>query len=89
MEFVLIKTDCPEWKFIYQWLSDHPLNTNLPEPTIALNENEYWQYMGTFKHNDKAIHSFRHLNHPYTHRVESISVNASIAFNEDSILPKK
>ena len=89
MEVILIKTDCEEWKFIHKWLSEHPLNQNLPEPNIALNEGEYWQYICSFRHNDKVIHQLRHLHHPYTHRVESISVNASEAFNEESILPKK
>lgn len=88
MEFILIKNTCPEWFYILKWLTDHPLNKNLPEPNIALNEGEYWQYMFSIRHEGKVLHSLRHLNHPVTHRIENLTLYASSLFNEDSILPK-
>ena len=41
--------------------------------------------MGSYIQKDKAIHEFRHRNHPLTNRVEKLSVNASEALTDDQI----
>ena len=89
MEFILIKKDCPEWDYIWNWIANHPINKDLPDPMDALNEGEQWQYIGSFKHNDKVIHSMRHRYHPVTQGVKNLSLTASEAMNDESILPKK
>lgn len=89
MELIVIKKDSPEWEYMWNWLADHPYNKELAEPMIALNENEAWQYMGSFKLKERIIHEFRHRNHPITKDVLELKVTASPNMNEESILPKK
>jgi hypothetical protein len=89
VEFILIKEGSPEWEYMWNWLGDHPINKELPEPTLAYHQGEGWQYMGSFRQGTKVIHEFRHRNHPVTQRVEDLKVSASQAMNEDCILPKK
>ena len=85
MELVLIKTDCPEWDFMWNWLASHPLNKGLDEPTTALNENEAWQYMGSYQQKERLLHTFRHRNHPVTNSRQQVSVQSSEAFTQDQI----
>lgn len=85
MEFVIIEIGCPEWNYMWEWLEKHPLNEGLEEPSVALNEGEAWQYVGSYKMGDKVIHSLRHKNHPLTKKVEQISLYASDDFKMEYI----
>lgn len=86
MELVLIKPDSQEWNFMWDWVASHPLNKGLSDPSIALSENnEVWQYMGSFRHNNETIHEFRHRNHPVTNRVEKLNLNCSENISNDDI----
>ena len=78
MDFVLLKIDSPEWNHIWEWLEKHPLNEGLEEPSIALNNNEQWQYVGTYKKGNKAISDMRHRLHPVTNRLEILSIEHDI-----------
>jgi hypothetical protein len=89
MEFVLIKRDSPEWDFIWEWLKAHPINEGLEQPDVVQNEDEAWQYTGSFMNGKKAVHSFRHRCFPKTGNVVNLSLNASDSFTDDQIEVKK
>lgn len=82
MEFVLLKIGSPAWNHIWQWLEEHPLNKGLEEPTVALNDSEMWQYIGSYRKGNKAISDLRHRFHPLTGRVEILSVEHEITDEE-------
>lgn len=88
MELVLIKPQSPEWDWMWNWLSQHPINENITEPSVATNENESWQYMGTFKQANKYVHCLRHRKHPLTQNVVELNVNASPILTEEQIVRK-
>ena len=83
MKYVLIKTDSKEWDEIWEWLKNHPINKDIDNPTLALNENEVWQYMGTYLHDNNAVSNFRHRIHPITNNIQCISYKHFL--NEKSI----
>lgn len=85
MNLILIKANSPEWDFMWKWLEDHPINKGLEEPSIALNDSEAWQYMGSWQQDDRVIHSFRHRNHPVTNSIQNVSVHASKDLTLDQI----
>ena len=85
MEFIIIKQDSPEYKFMWNWLSVHPLNNKLDEPPVAYHNNEAWQYMGSFRQDKKVLHTFRHRHHPLTSDRVNLTVNASENFNDADI----
>lgn len=87
MELVLIEPNSPEWEFMWNWLSSHPLNEGIEDPSTALNDGEAWQYMGSYKQKDKVISEFRHRNHPLTNRLSKLSVEHP-TFNDESITKK-
>lgn len=91
MEFIIIKQDSPEGDYMWNWLATHPLNVDLPDPMVAANKGEAWQYMGSFKHEDKVVHEFRHRNHPKIFGTGGtlISVAASKAMSVDCIESKE
>jgi hypothetical protein len=85
MELILIEPQSPEWNFMWNWLAKHPLNKDIPEPTVALNGEESWQYMGSFKQGDRVIHELRHRNHPTTNSIQSLKLEASPDFTKEQI----
>lgn len=85
MEFILIKQDSPEWERMWGFLENHPINENIEEPRVALNEGEAWQYMGSFKQDNKVIHEFRHRSHPVTNNVYKVTFYASDEFTTEQI----
>lgn len=89
MEYIIVKQESPEGEFMWDWLAKHPLNEGLEKPMEAMNEGEAWQYMGSYKHENKVIHEFRHRNHPKINGKTVISVSASEAFNVESIEAKE
>ena len=86
MEMVLIKEDSNEWNYMWNWVATHPLNEGLEEPSLAVSEdNEVWQYMGSFRQNNVSIHEFRHRNHPRTNKVEYLKVKNSESMCDEDI----
>jgi hypothetical protein len=85
MEMIVLKQNSPEWEFAWNWLSEHPLNKNLDEPSIAMNNEEAWQYMGSYRHDGKVLHEFRHRNHPTTNEITFLKMNASEKMNAEDI----
>lgn len=83
---VIIKRDSDEWNRMWEWLSKHPINEGIDEPTIAFNEGEIWQYMGSFRNKDnRVIHTFRHRCHQIDGERKNISVSGSQIISEDDI----
>lgn len=78
MQFILLKENSPSWNFIWDWLAKHPINEGIAEPIMALNENEAWQYMGTYKQDEKVISEFRHRKHPRTNNVYYLRISHAI-----------
>jgi len=85
MELVIIEMDSPEWEYMWNWLAEHPINKDLDNPSLATNNGEVWQYMGSYKLKNKVIHCLRHRYHPLTNRVENLSLNASDSFDVNQI----
>lgn len=85
MEFIIVEINSKEWNYMWDWLKNHPINNGLEQPDVALNGNEAWQYMGSYKQGDKVLHEFRHRNHPLTNKVERISLYCSDEFTQDQI----
>lgn len=86
MELVIIKRGCSEWDYMWNWLASHPMNQSLPEPAVCQNQNEAWEYMGTYrKSNGEAVHEFRHLNHPVTDNIMTLVVRASELVSDEMI----
>lgn len=77
MDMILLKKDSTEWKAMWETLSNHPINEGLEYPMVAYNEGEQWQYMGSYRQDDKIIHDFRHRNHPKTLDVYKITFNGN------------
>ena len=88
MDLVLIEPNSPEWDFMWNWLANHPLNKDIPEPTTAEHEGEAWQYMGSFMQGERVLHQFRHRFHPVTETRQSVSVSASETFTKEQINKK-
>jgi len=70
---------------MWNWLENHPLNKGLDSPSLAPNNGEHWQYMGSLKHKERVLHQFRHRLHPVTNNVQSVSVKSSEGFTPDQI----
>jgi hypothetical protein len=85
MELAIIEIGSTEWNYMWDWLASHPINEGLTEPSVATNNGESWQYMGSFKNGDKLIHSFRHRNHPVTNKREDLSVEGSNELTKEQI----
>lgn len=85
MEYIIIEINSKEWNYMWDWLSNHPINNGLEQPDVALNENETWQYMGSYKQGKKVLHEFRHRKHPLTNKIERIVFNCSDEFTDDQI----
>ena len=85
MELVLIKQDTPEWDYMWNWLASHPLNEGIENPSLAVNNSEAWQYMGSYRQGERVLHTFRHRQHPKYNKVEHVSVSASKQLTEEQI----
>lgn len=85
MEMIILKQNCPEWEYAWEWLANHPLNKDLENPSVAFNNGEGWQYMGSYRQNGQVIHEFRHRSHPVTDDVQFLKVNASESMNAEDI----
>jgi len=88
MELILLKIGSIEWEYAWNWLSSHPINEKLIEPSIATNEGESWAYMGSFREDKRIIHEFRHKCHPNTKGRLDLKVQGSDRFTDDQIEKK-
>lgn len=89
MKLVLIKQDSAEWNYMWDLVRNHPINESIEEPTIALNNGEAWQYMGSYRQDDKVIHTFRHRNHPKTNRRYDLTLHSSKGLTDEQIQKEK
>ena len=85
MDFVILKRDSQEWINLWDKLSKHPINENIEEPNVALNNGETWQYLSSFLNEGKLVHELRHRNHPTTGRVEKIVFHGTENISDDQI----
>jgi hypothetical protein len=88
MEMILIEPNSTEWEYIWNWLEQHPLNNDVEDKRLALNNGEGWQYMGSWRQGKKVIHELRHRNHPATQTVQKLSLNASDSLTDEQINKK-
>jgi hypothetical protein len=92
MDMIIIKKDSNEWNHMWEWVAAHPLNEGLDNTSLAMNDGEGWQYMGSFRQEDRVIHEFRHRNHPRTQQREFIKLlttNIVVADDIDKVLAVK
>lgn len=85
MELVIIKEGSNEWNYIWDYIAKHPINEGVDNPKVALNNDEAWQYMGSYKQDNKVIHTARHRSHPKTNNRYNLTFAASNDFNEEEI----
>lgn len=84
MKYVLLKQESKDWEIMWNWLAVHPINEGIENPSLALNQEEAWQYMGSYKSGDKLISEFRHRLHPTTNNIHKL-VFKHDGFEEESI----
>ena len=87
MEMIIVKRDSDEWNNMWERVSTHPINEGLPDTSVAMNEGQSWQYVGTYYNNGKAISSFRHRLHPKTGGLYNVSYEHK-ELREDQIQKK-
>lgn len=85
MDLVIVERESAEWNYMWEWLENHPINEGIEEPRLALNSGEVWQYMGSYRQDNKVIHSFRHRQHPRDNQRKNLNLNASDKFNNEQI----
>lgn len=85
MEMILIKTDSGEWNRMWDELASHPLNEGIEEPSLAVNEGEAWQYIGSYRQDKRIIHEFRHNLHPKYNQKEYLKFNSSELISDEDI----
>ncbi|OSN01291.1 hypothetical protein [Lonsdalea populi] len=83
---LLVKPKSYEWHYMWSKLAKHESNRQLPDPTVADNGGEIWQYMETVEtrflwFGKRYIHRFRHRLHPASDYAKNINVPASNTFN--------
>ncbi len=85
MKLILVKQGSTELKYIWDWISSHPINEGIENPSLAFNNGIVWEYMGTFEDKGKYLHQVRHKSHPITQSVISYSFNSSDTFTSEQI----
>ncbi len=85
MDLVLIKKDSPEWEYMWQWLADNPLNSDLSDPRTAANKDIIWRYNGSYGQGKRVIHHFRHECHPTLNEPKDLYVSASEKITDNDI----
>lgn len=85
MEFILINQDSIEWKHIWDYLEQHPINDGLTEPKSAENQGYSWEYIGSYKQGNRIIHELKHFCHPSTQEPIKISLGGSSEFTTEQI----
>lgn len=70
MDFIIVKRDSAEWLHMWLWL----------ELELALIDYDVWEYVGSYRHEGKTVHEFKHS---ITHKL--ISLKASDTFTDNEI----
>lgn len=88
----LVSPDSPEWQHMWAKLSARGPNRDLPDPTVAENFGEVWQYMETQEVSSlwsgkRYLHCFRHRLHPVKGADYRLKIPASRDFNPDDMQP--
>lgn len=80
--------DNPEYRYMWEQVATHPLNKDLRDPHVALNQrsHEAWQYMGTWSKAGSVSHEFRHRDHPLLDARIVIRIPASPAYDGEPII---
>ncbi|EAO5494052.1 hypothetical protein V8420_001669 [Salmonella enterica subsp. enterica] len=86
----LVGRDCDEWHQMWCALGQHKANRALPQPTIAENFGEAWEYMETrevrlFGLFRRHVHCFRHRMHPTGGVNYCIRIPASQGFDTSTL----
>lgn len=78
----------PEYKHMWNALSQMPVNASLPDPFVAWNEDyaQGWQYMGTWSRGGVVTHEFRHRAHPTTNERIVTRIPASSAYDGTTLV---
>lgn len=88
MDFIVIDTQSTEWNYMWDWLSNHPLNSDLMDPKEADNNGIKWEYIGSYMQGARIIHELAHQKHPKTQAILKVSVEASKDFKSEHIAKK-
>ena len=60
-----VEPDSTEWDYMWEELAKEPINSICVDSSVCLNNNEVYEYMGTF-YDGEILHNFRHRCHPAT-----------------------
>ena len=85
MDFILITEGSQEWRYMWEWIENHPINEGITNPKTSLNNGTAWEYMGSYMQGKKAIHEFRHLSHPSNNDTIKLSLSSSNQLSDDEI----
>lgn len=88
MKIGVLKENTESWNEIWDTLANHPINSSLDEPKIALN-NELdfvWEYIYSVVKDNVIISEFRHKLHPLTKKPEKINLYHKLINLEDYYL---
>lgn len=77
LEVVFVKPHSPEWDYIWDYVTNHPINKDIEEPRVAQNGSHAWRYMGTTTFKSEAIHTVKHTLHPTINDATVITIRAS------------
>lgn len=95
LPFTFVEQGSREWNYMWAELAKRAENRNLPDPTMADNFGEVWQYMETdevtagrvwqFWKKHQYVHCFRHRLHPTKGAYYRIVIPASQGFYPNEI----
>lgn len=88
----LVTADSNEWHYMWAELAKRAANRELPDPTVAENFGEVWQYMETqevssFWLGKRLFHCFRHRLHPVKGADYRLKIPASRGFEFADLQP--
>ena len=89
MDFVILKQGSPTWEHIWDEIAKNPINNGIDNPSIAMNEGEAWQYMGTILDGTKYLSDFRHRCHPYNSLPKYITIEHPDGIPDEDIVAKR
>lgn len=74
-----VEPDSTEWDYMWEELAKEPINSICVDPSVCLNNNEVYEYMGTF-YDGEILHNFRHRCHPASDDKFYIDIKPSEAY---------
>lgn len=88
----LVTADSNEWHYMWAELAKQAANRELPDPTVAENFGEVWQYMETqdvssFWLGKRLFHCFRHRLHPVKGAEYRLKIPTSRGFESADLRP--